>query len=202
MQAILIHGMGRTPASMLILAMRLRSAGIRPHFFAYSAAFERWKTCVNRLESCIHQHTRNDEFIIIGHSLGTVLTRGVLPSLNHKPRACFFLAPPTKACFAARKLAPLRLYKLLTGEMGQLLANPDFMDSLHLPDIPTKIYAGNAGLRGRYSPFGEQANDGVLSVTETLLPTIPTETVPAVHTFIMNKKVIAEDIIKLTKKRT
>ena len=202
MQAILIHGMGRTPASMLILAMRLRSAGIRPHFFAYSAAFERWETCVNRLESCIHQHTRNDEFIIIGHSLGTVLTRGVLPSLNHKPRACFFLAPPTKACFAARKLAPLRLYKLLTGEMGQLLANPDFMDSLHLPDIPTKIYAGNAGLRGRYSPFGEQANDGVLSVTETLLPTIPTETVPAVHTFIMNKKVIAEDIIKLTKKRT
>ena len=197
MQAILIHGMGRTPASMLILAMRLRSAGIRPHFFAYSAAFERWKTCVNRLESCIHQHTRNDEFIIIGHSLGTVLTRGVLPKLTHKPVACFFLAPPTKACFAARKLAPLRLYKLLTGEMGQLLANPAFMDSLHLPDMPTKIYAGNAGLRGRYSPFGEQANDGVLSVTETLLPPIPTETIPAVHTFIMNKKAIADDIVKL-----
>lgn len=197
MQAILIHGMGRTPASMLILAMRLRSAGIRPHFFAYSAAFERWETCVNRLESYIHQHTRNDEFIIIGHSLGTVLTRGVLPKLTHKPVACFFLAPPTKACFAARKLAPLRLYKLLTGEMGQLLANPIFMDSLHLPDMPTKIYAGNAGLRGRYSPFGEQANDGVLSVTETLLPPIPTETVPAVHTFIMNKKAIADDIVKL-----
>ena len=197
MQAILIHGMGRTPASMLILAMRLRSAGIQPHFFAYSAAFERWETCVNRLESCIHQHTRNDEFIIIGHSLGTVLTRGVLPKLTHKPVACFFLAPPTKACFAARKLAPSRLYKMLTGEMGQLLANPIFMDSLHLPDMPTKIYAGNAGLRGRYSPFGEQANDGVLSVTETLLPPIPTETVPAVHTFIMNKKAIADDIVKL-----
>ncbi|MCX7067738.1 MAG: hypothetical protein NTW85_08620 [Methylococcales bacterium] len=197
MQAILIHGMGRTPASMLILAMRLRSAGIRPHFFAYSAAFERWDACVNRLESYIHQHTRNDEFIIIGHSLGTVLTRGVLPKLTHKPVACFFLAPPTKACFAARKLAPLRLYKLLTGEMGQLLANPIFMDSLHLPDMPTKIYAGNAGLRGRYSPFGEQANDGVLAVEETLLPAVPYETIAAVHTFIMNKKVIAEDIIKL-----
>jgi hypothetical protein len=177
MQAILIHGMGRTPASMLILAVRLRAAGIRPHFFAYSAAFEGWKSCVNRLKKFINRHTCDHDFIIIGHSLGTVLTRGVLPKLTHKPVACFFLAPPTKACFAARKLAPLRLYKLLTGEMGQLLANPDFMDSLHLPDIPTKIYAGNAGLRGRYSPFGEQPNDSILTVEETLLPNIPSETV-------------------------
>jgi alpha-beta hydrolase superfamily lysophospholipase len=197
MQAILIHGMGRTPASMLILAVRLRTAGIRPRFFTYSAAFERWEACVNRLEKCIHQHTRNDEFIIIGHSLGTVLTRSVLPKLTHKPLACFFLAPPTKACVAAQRLAPSRLYKMLTGEMGQLLASPPFMDSLHLPDVPTKIYAGNAGLRGRYSPFGEQTNDGVLAVEETVLPAVPYETIAAVHTFIMNKKAVADDIVKL-----
>ena len=197
MQAILIHGMGRTPASMLILAVRLRAAGIHPHFFAYSAAFERWDACVNRLEKCIHQHTRNDEFIIIGHSLGTVLTRGVLPRLTHKPLACFFLAPPTKACLAAQRFAPLRLYKMLTGEMGQLLANSDFMNSLSSPDVPTKIYAGINGLRGRYSPFGEQLNDGVLAIEETVLPAVPFETVASVHTFIMNKKAVADDIVKL-----
>jgi hypothetical protein len=197
MQAILIHGMGRTPASMLILAIRLRIAGIHPQFFAYSAAFERWEACVNRLEKAIHQYTRDDDFIIIGHSLGTVLTRGVLPRLTHKPLACFFLAPPTKACLAAQKLAPSRIYKLLTGEMGQLLANRPFMNLLPLPDVPTKIYAGINGLRGRYSPFGEQLNDGVLAVEETLLPNVPYETIAAVHTFIMNKKAVAEDIIKL-----
>lgn len=197
MQAILIHGMGRTPASMLILAIRLRSAGIQPHFFGYSAAFERWQSCVNRLEKCIHQHTRDDDFIIIGHSLGAVLTRGVLPRLTHQPLACFFLAPPTKACLAAQKLAPSRLYKLLTGEMGQLLASPHFMNSLPAPDVPIKIYSGINGLRGRRSPFGEQLNDGVLAVEETLLPNVPYETIAAVHTFIMNKKAIAEDIVKL-----
>ena len=197
MHAILIHGMGRTPASMLILALRLRKAGIHSHFFAYSAAFERWESCVNRLEKCIHQHTRDKDFIIIGHSLGTVLTRGVLPRLTHKPIACFFLAPPTKACLAAQKLAPLRLYKLLTGEMGQLLACPHFMDSLPTPNVPTKIYSGINGLRGRYSPFGEQLNDAVLAIDETLLPCVPYETIAAVHTFIMNKKAVAEDIIKL-----
>ena len=197
MRAILIHGLGRTPASMLVLALRLRASGIQSRLFGYFAAIERWNGCVLRLEKFISQHTDDDDFIIIGHSLGTVLTRGVLPRLTHKPLACFFLAPPTKACFAARKLAPLRVYKLLTGEMGQLLANPDFMDSLLLPDVPTKIYSGINGIRGRYSPFGEQLNDSVLAVEETLLPDVPAETVKAVHTFIMNKKVIAEDIIKL-----
>jgi hypothetical protein len=196
MQAILIHGMGRTPASMLILAIRLRAAGIRPRFFAYFATFERWEACVNRLEKFIHQHIRDDDFIIIGHSLGTVLTRGVLPRLTHKPVACFFLAPPTKACLAAQKFAPSRLYKMLTGEMGQLLASPPFMDSLHQPDVPTKIYAGINGLRGRHSPFGEQLNDGVLALEETLLPNVPYETITAVHTFIMNKKAVVDDIVK------
>ncbi len=198
MQAILIHGMGRTPASMLILAVRIRAAGIRPHFFTYSAAFERWDACVNRLEKFIHQHTCEDDFIIIGHSLGTVLTRGVLPRLTHKPVACFFLAPPTKACVAAQSVAPSRLYKILTGEMGQLLASHPFMNSLSLPNVPTKIYSGINGLRGRYSLFGEQLNDGVLAVEETLLPAVPFETIAAVHTFIMNKKAVADDIVKLT----
>jgi hypothetical protein len=32
-RAILIHGMGRTPASMLILALRFRASGIRRRAF-------------------------------------------------------------------------------------------------------------------------------------------------------------------------
>ena len=191
--------MGRTPASMLVLAMRLRAAGLHPHLFGYLPALESWQNCVARLEKFIQQRTNQEDYIIIGHSLGTVLTRGVLPKLSHKPVACFFLAPPTKACLAAKKFAPLGLYKLLMGEMGQLLANPDFMESLPIPSIPSKIYSGTNGLRGRYSPFGNQANDGILMVEETLLPNVPTETVAAMHTFIMNKKAVAEDIIKTIK---
>lgn len=197
MQAILIHGMGRTPASMLVLALRLRAAGLQPHLFGYIPALESWQNCVTRLEKFINQRVAQQDYIIIGHSLGTVLTRGVLVKLKQPPRACFFLAPPTKACWAAKKFSPLLAYKLLMGEMGQLLANSDFMDSLPIPNIPCKIYSGTKGLKGRYSPFGDQENDGVLTVSETLLPNVPTETVATMHTFIMNKKMVAEDIINL-----
>lgn len=198
MRAILIHGMGRTPVAMLGLAVRLRAAGMAPRLFAYSAAIERWQGCLNRLERYINKNTAGDEYILVGHSLGSVLIRGVLPRLVHKPVACFFLAPPTKACQAARKFAPRLIYKMFTGEMGQLLADAEFMEALPLPDVPTKIYAGISGPRGRYSPFGEEQNDGVLALHETELPEAVHHQVPALHTFIMNKQEVAHDIVGFT----
>jgi len=85
------------------------------------------------------------------------------------------------------------------GEMGQLLANDQFMNALPVPDVPCKIYAGISGWQGKYSPFGLKANDYILTVEETTLNNIPLETVTAVHTFIMNHKAVAEDIVKLTR---
>jgi pimeloyl-ACP methyl ester carboxylesterase len=199
MRAILIHGMGRTPAAMLVLAARLRMAGIRPSLFGYIAAFERWDVCAKRLEKFIEKKAGADAFIVVGHSLGTVLARAALPKLARKPLALFLLAPPTQASIAARKFAPLRMFRLFTGEMGQLLASKQFMDALPVPDVPTKIYAGTGGPRGRWSPFGEAPNDGLLAVPETMLPSIPIQTIPAIHSFIMNQKIVAQDIVKIAK---
>jgi alpha-beta hydrolase superfamily lysophospholipase len=193
--AILIHGMGRTPLAMLPLANRLRVAGLRPVLFGYSATFESWDHCLDRLGHFVDKHVGDDRFIMVGHSLGTVLTRAVLARLGHPPLACFFLAPPTQACLAARTFSRYRLYRLLTGEMGQLLASAPFMDALPLPDVPTRIYAGTGGPTGPHAPFGEEANDGLLTVAETTLPAIALRTVPSLHTFIMNAKIVAQDII-------
>lgn len=196
MKAILIHGMGRTPLAMLVLAARLRAAGFRPALFGYSVTFEGWEACVGRLEKFIARHAAEGDFIMVGHSLGSVLTRAILPRLPRPPLACFFLAPPTVACAAAQRLAPRGFYRLLTGEMGQLLADKAFMAALPLPNVPTKIYAGTGGPTGRYSPFGIEPNDGVLALSETLLADIPVEQIPAIHTFIMNGKEVADDIVK------
>ncbi len=199
MNAILIHGMGRTPIAMSILPARLRASNIRPHLFGYSVTFERWDDCIQRLENFIMRRVRTNEYIMVGHSLGAVLTRAVLPRMIHKPSACFLLASPTQVCKAARHFAPYRFAKLFGGEIGQLLANPQFMQSLPPTGIHTKIYAGTGAPRGRYSPFGEEANDGVLTVTETWLPNVPLQTLPVLHTFIMNSRVVTQDIVKIAK---
>jgi hypothetical protein len=199
MDAILVHGMGRTPLALSLLAARLRAAGIRPHFFGYSVTLERWGNCVNRYERFINRRVKGKQYIIIGHSMGTVLTRAVLPRLIHQPTACFLLTPPTQACKAARYFAPKRLVKLLGGEMAQLLADPTFMESIPVPSVPTKIYAGTAGPRGRRSPFGNEPNDSVLMVKETMLPGVPHQTFPVLHTFIMNSTAITQDILRTVK---
>ena len=197
MHAILIHAMGRTPLAMSILAARLWASGIRPHLFGYSVTFERWDECMQRLEHFITKRVKTNEYIIVGHSLGSILTRAVLPRMVHQPAACFFLASPTRVCKAAYNFAHYRLAKLLMGEIGRRVADTYFMDSLPPTSVPAKIYAGTGGPRGPYSPFGEELNDGVLTVSETLLPSIPVQTVPVIHTFIMNSKVVAQDIIRI-----
>lgn len=194
MQAILIHGMGRTPVAMMVLAHRLRTRGLKPVLFGYSPTFETWNGCLDRYCRCVDQRA-GAPYVVVGHSLGTVLMRAALARLSHKPGACFLLAPPVRACLAARKLASLHPYRWLFGEMGQLLADEAFMASLPVPDVPTRIYAGDAGPVGRFSPFGEKPNDGILMVDETRLDGVPMLTVPASHTFIMNRRAVAEDIV-------
>ncbi|AEK63350.1 esterase/lipase family protein [Collimonas fungivorans] len=193
--AILVHGMGRTPVSMLLLARRLRAAGITPHLFAYSAAFERWLPCVERLRKFIAARAGEQRFIVVGHSLGCVLTRAVLPSLARAPELGVFLAPPTMASSYAIKLSRWRVFRLLTGEMGQLLARQEFMDSLPVPDIPLRVYAGIKGPRGSWMPFGDEPNDGILSVKEVQLGEIPVQLLPTIHTVIMNSRQVASDIV-------
>ncbi len=200
MQAILIHGMGRTPLSMCLLAYRLKAAGLQTKLFAYTVTFEQWAGCTARLTRFIKKTAGQEPYIVVTHSLGSVLTRAVLPALAYKPSACFFLAPPTHACVAAGRLASRRWYRLLTGDMGQLLTNPAFMSQLPVPALFTKIYAGNAGLTGQHSPFGDEPNDGILLVKETHLPGVPQQIVPSLHTFIMNNRAIARDIIDCTHK--
>lgn len=199
MDAILIHGMGRTPAAMSILAARLWASSIRPHLFGYSVTFERWDECIQRLENFIEKRAKTNDYIVVGHSLGTVLARATLPRLTHQPIACFFLAPPSQVCRAASNFAHRSLIQLFMGEIGQVLANKQFMESLPVPGVRTKVYAGIGGPRGRYSPFGDEPNDGLLTVKETLLPNVPIQTVPSIHTFIMNSKIVTQDIVRIAK---
>ena len=199
MDAIIIHGMGRTPAAMSILAARLRASSIRPHLFGYSVTFEKWGQCIQRYKNFIEKRIRTNDYIIVGHSLGTVLTRAVLPKLTRQPSACFFLAPPTQVCKAARNFYRYLPLQLFMSEIGRVLTDEQFMKALPLPNIPTKIYAGIAGPRGRYSPFGNELNDGLLTVQETFLPNVPLQTVPVLHTFIMNSKIVTQDIVKIAR---
>jgi hypothetical protein len=45
---------------------------LRPDLFAYSAALEGWEGCVRRLAAFIDRRAAGTDFVLVGHSLGTV----------------------------------------------------------------------------------------------------------------------------------
>jgi len=199
MQAILIHGMGRTPLSQLLLAKRLRRQGFAVHLFGYST-LQSFDTCIARLASRVGALDTQKPFVLVGHSLGCVLIRAALPFLEPiRPAACFFLAPPSTVTKAARFFAKNSLYRFLTRDSGKLLADEAFMESLPKPTVPFRVYAGTAGCKGRLSPFKQEDNDGILAVSETPLNADDDVVrVPAIHTFIMNSALVASDIVATT----
>lgn len=181
---------------MALLAHRLRGNGFRTASFGYSATVEKFPSCLGRLQRFIESRLGQESYVVVGHSLGAVLLRCVLPKLARSPAACFLLAPPSRACVFARMLAPHLPYRIVTGEMGQLLADEKFMQSLPVPRCPTWIYAGTAGPSVRFFPIGDEPNDGILKVSETRLAGVPLVLVPAMHTFLMNSRVVVRDLLQ------
>jgi hypothetical protein len=197
MRAILVHGMFRTPVSMLLLGRRLSRAGIDVSYFGYSASFEKTEAMASRLARRVRSVTGGGDYVFVSHSLGAVLIRLALPELSDMPpRGCFFLAPPSRACDLARHFVErFPLLRLLTRDAGVRLADPFFMRSLPLPPVPTRVYAGTAGPVGALSPFGTARNDGVLTVEDARIADRDLVEVDAIHTLIMNSKPVADDIV-------
>ena len=195
MDLVLIHGMGRTPLSMMLLQHRLRKLGHTPHLLGYSPTFEFLQNVTNRLVNLIQYKVDPKPYALIGHSLGTVIIRNAYPQLDqHQPSACFFLAPPMVACKAAKFFSRVWPYQVMTGEMGQLLAQENFVEQLALPPN-TKIYAGIGGPRAVWLPFGNALNDGILSIEEASGDqSAAVITVPSIHTLIMNSTAVFKDI--------
>ncbi len=195
---VLVHGLGRGPLAWLLLAWRLRRAGHHPHLYYYVAAVERFDPCAARLQKFIARTCGDRPYAVVGHSLGTVLLRAVLPRLERQPVAITFLAPPVVACRFALSMKNRRLFRLLTGEMGQKLGDTAFMASLPVPSGCT-VFAGNGGPRSHNWPCGVEPNDGVLMVSETLLPSATHLTLPAIHTFIMNRPEVTDAVLSLNR---
>ncbi|MFN3545004.1 MAG: esterase/lipase family protein [Thiobacillus sp.] len=196
MHVVLIHGMGRTPVSMLRLRRRLKRAGHVPHLFAYSPTFETLDGATARLARLIERRIGGDRYALVGHSLGAVLIRATLRRLKTPPAACFFLAPPMVACRAARYFSRFWLYRLLTGEMGCLLADEAFMRGLPIPPGVLRLYVGTRGPRAAWLPFGLEENDAILSVSEATGDCASAVVkVHALHTFIMHAQPVYEDML-------
>jgi Thioesterase domain len=197
MNLLLVHGLWRTPLSFLLLVRSLRGWGHQTELFGYAAVAQSYDAIVSRLIERLERLAGAGPYAVIGHSLGGVLLRSALSHLTgSQPHHLIMLGTPNRPPRLAQSLGVRWGYRRFMGECGTNLSSALFYASLPVPQIPYTIVAGTAGPRGRWSPFGDELNDGVVAVNETrMCDDDPLVVLPVTHTFMMNNARV-HDVIR------
>ena len=174
---VLAHGMGRTPASMWVLARAIRAEGYRVLNWGYSS----YTRAVPELGARLAHDARAalgaaPAVHFVGHSLGTVLIRWVLAN-ERPPRVgrVVLLAPPNRGAARADAAAPYLSW--LLPPLADLRSDPEAATvKLRAPsEVEVGIIAGES--------------DRTVAVAETRLDGARGHVlVPSGHTFIMLRR--------------
>jgi triacylglycerol lipase len=181
---VLLHGQGRTRLSLAVLRRRLDRAGFRTLTFGYAGATSTLDRITARLLGVIRTRIETPAYHLVGHSLGCVVIRnGFRAGYPSGLRRVAMLAPPNRPAELAASLRRNRLYRVLTGEPGQLLSDEEFYRTLPIPPVPFGVIAGDRCHTGLF----DEPSDGVVTVEGTKLAGMADwVVVHHTHTFLMN----------------
>ena len=144
---------------------------------------------MGRLAGVLRELARRGEPVgLVGHSLGGLLLRVALADVprlvvHHLVTLGTPQSPPRSARLAWRWLP---LFRLLAGDSGRFLTAPEAFAALPELRVPFTAIAGTAGPRGRFSPFGDELNDGLVTVSEACVGAAKPELFPVFHTRMMD----------------
>jgi pimeloyl-ACP methyl ester carboxylesterase len=180
---VLLHGMGRTRASMVVLASRFEQAGYVAYNYSYSQRTSSLDELSDELHRFIDERVSTSQYHLVGHSLGNIIIRnGFKKTYREGLTRIVMIAPPNRPAELAQVFEDNVVYRWITGDSGQKLADPVFYESLPIPSVEFAVIAGNKGHRVGF----EEPNDGVVQVEATKLAGASDWIVlEHTHTFIM-----------------
>lgn len=202
MRVLLAHGLGRTPASLMLLHHALKRAGHGPSHFAYFAFAEPYERIRQRMVERLHELATNSEPVaLIGHSLGGLLMRDALSEVPQlQVHRLIMLGTPNRPPRRARRVESWLPFKVFARSSGALLASPSAIENIATPTVPYTIIAGTGGYRWLGKPFRGEPHDGVVAVDETRIVDDDQPVLLDVsHTFMMNDRRLQGFVIDLLK---
>lgn len=198
---VVVHGLGRTSASMSILAARLNESGYRVVEFDYPSTSESLEQLTGRLgkelDRCCSRETEGVHFVT--HSMGGILVWAYLSErpAPHRGRVVM-LSPPARGSEVVDALSGTPLLEPLLGPAGARLGT-DSAGAWHgLPPAGFElgVITGDRSLNPLTSWIIPGPDDGQVGV-EAARAEGATDflVLPATHTFIMNRGDVAEEVV-------
>jgi len=173
MQALYVHGMGRSPVSGWPMLRRLRRAGLRTQSFGHWVSRQNFTTIVGHLGERLVRIAQSGEYVLIGHSLGGVLLREALrtaPPTIRPPQRLFLLGSPVQVPSIAARMGRNPLYRLFTGDCGRMLGSAERMGAIGPAAVPVTAIVGDRGWSLVAGLLPRGPHDGIVTVAETSAP--------------------------------
>ena len=197
---ILVHGLGRTPASMLVLESRLAGDGYRVVNFGYPSRSESLEALTDSLRNAVHEccSEAGGKVHFVTHSMGGVLVRSYL---EERPEPfegrVVMLSPPSQGSEIVDAYADSPLLRSMLGPSGvRLGTNSSGIAREFGPvDFSLGIITGDRSINPIGSWLIPGPDDGKVSVARARLEgAADFIVVHATHTFIMNRSDVAEQV--------
>lgn len=201
---LLVHGIGRGPATFGNLPDKLRKAGLAARAISYPSTRGSIEDHAAQLERLLQRLDGVDEVSFVTHSMGAIIVRQLLAGdrawkSRIVPGRLVMIAPPNQGSIIAQALQSAWPYKLVYGAAGQQLT-PAKVASLPAPDIPFGIIAGGLGNSEGYNPLIPGDDDGTVAVDETRLEGASDFMVlPGLHGFVARSQEIELPVLNFLK---
>lgn len=197
---ILLHGLGRTAASMHFLKTQLEDTGYKVISESYASTDGSIKEHADWLNTLINDCCVESEKIhFVTHSLGGIILRLHL-KIKQYPNIgrVVMLSPPNKGSQVADFLKDWDLFKFVMGPSGQEIGtSPDSIpNNLGPVEFELGVITGDVSFNPFTSLLIPGPDDGKVSVESAKVKGMKDFIVlPHSHTFIMNSREVTDQVI-------